>query len=141
MMLHSINIFLFICLIVIFTGCTGKNCNVLPDISFSITFSQADASSAFSPGGNATIKGGVGGLIVHNISTSANRYEFIAYDRCSPVNPHERNQIEVINNYIAKDPISGAEWLLLDGSPTKVAECPLKAYRVSGMGNTYTVRN
>lgn len=141
-MFQSINIFYFFCLVLFFAGCTGKNCNVLPDINFSITFSQADAGGAFSPGGSAYVnKGGVSGLIVHNIATSAGRYEFIAYDRCSPVNPQERNQIVFVNNYIAEDPVSGAQWLLIDGSPTKLAECPLKAYRVSGMGNTYTVRN
>jgi len=120
-------------------NCKSNNCNVLPDINIQQTFSQANAPEAFNSNGKAYIDGGVAGLIIYNMSSSG-QYDFIAYDRCSPVNPQERNPV-TINGFIAEDQVSGAQWLLKDGSPLKNAECPLRAYRVSKMGNSYTVVN
>lgn len=122
-------------------SCKVNNCNVIPDVNIQVTFSQADAQEAFTPGGSAYVKGGVSGLIVYNMSTVAGNYEFIAYDRCSPVKPQERNPVNIINNFVAEDPESGAQWFLTDGSPTKISECPLRAYRVLSHGNYYTVVN
>lgn len=128
-------------LILLLVGCGSNNCNVVPDVPFDVTFSRADALDAFTPNGSAYIRGGSAGLIVHNMSDHGGAYNFIAYDRCSPINPQERNPVIIVNSFIAEDPVSGAQWLLVDGSPTKIAECPLRAYRVGSFGNTYTIRN
>lgn len=125
--------------LILLASCKNNNCNVLPDVNIQNTFSQANAGSAFNPQGWSYLGGGVAGLIVYNMSASGQE-NFIAFDRCSPVNPQERNQVEV-NGYVVEDPESGAQWLLKDGSPLKIAECPLKAYRVTKMGNSYTVVN
>lgn len=129
----------FIIPLIFISSCKSNNCNVLPEVNIQQTFSQANAGNAFSPQGWAYIDGGVAGLIVYNMSTG-NNYDFIAFDRSSPVNPQERNAVEV-NGFIVEDPASGAQWFLKDGSPLKVSECPLKAYRVTKMGNSYTVVN
>jgi len=85
------------------------------------------------------IPGGVAGIAIY----SAGSGKYIAYDRCSTVNPEQRNAVIVDpeNTNLLKDPVSGAKWFALDGSPVAIAECPLKPYYVTGMGIAYSVRN
>lgn len=123
-----------------FYGCSGGSCNVVPNRSFATTISQAEHIGVFSAGGYAYAKGGYAGLIVHNIGTqSAPR--LVAYDRCSTVDPGAGNQVEVQGQLIV-DPVSGAKWMLMDGSPAAIAECPLKPYNVTQTANTlFRVQN
>lgn len=126
-------------LMFLFWSCGDGGCNVIPNVTVHTTFSQANAPDAFRPNGTASLDGGVAGLLVFNLSTTG--YDFVAYDRCSPINPEKRNRIEILNSFVAHDPASGAKWFLKDGSPMEVAECPLKPYRVGSFGNSYTIQN
>ncbi|MFC3198419.1 hypothetical protein ACFOET_12415 [Parapedobacter deserti] len=95
-------------------------------------------SQLYTPGGYAiTGRGGVAGLIVVNTGSG-----YIAYDRCSTVNPEKRCAVEVEEGgIVAKDPCSGARYLLVNGSPAEIAECPLKPYHARRDGETIIVSN
>lgn len=117
-------------------GSCGKGgCNIVPNVSFQKTVSQGSHPDLFRPGGWVYSEGGVCGLIVYN-----NAGNVIAYDRCSTVNIGQRNQVKV-NGFEVIDDVSGAKWLLLDGSPSHIAECHLKPYHVSKNGNFYSISN
>lgn len=119
-----------------FWGCGGSGCNVVPNVTVRESFSQASHPTAFAAFGSAYISGGVCGLVVFNKGDG-----FVAYDRCSPVNPEKRNVIEVLGANIAQDPVSGAKWDLSNGFPMAIAECPLKPYHISIFGNSYSISN
>lgn len=116
-------------------SCGKGGCNVVPNVSFSKTISQASHPKIYAPGGWAYADGGACGLILYN-----NNGTLIAYDRCSTVDVGARNQV-VVDGFIVEDKVSGAKWLLLDGSPSHIAECSLKPYRTSQNGAFYTVYN
>lgn len=123
-----------------FHSCGGSSCNVVPNVIVNSSFSKATHNDAFGVGGYAYVEGGVAGLIVYNMGT-LNQPKFIAYDRCSTVNPEKRNKV-VVKGALIVDEVSGAKWLLQDGSPADVAECPLKPYYVSGSGELrYYIQN
>lgn len=124
------------CLLAIaFNSCSGGSCNVVPSRSFGTRISQAEHIGVYSPGGYAYAEGGYAGLIVYNMGTqSAPR--LVAYDRCSTVNPEQGNKVRVEGQLII-DPVSGAKWLLMDGSPAEIAECPLKPYAVTQQGSSF----
>jgi len=123
----------------VFSACSGDGCNVVPDRSFTTNINQAEHIGVFSANGWAYAKGGYAGLIVHNTGTQA-APRLIAYDRCSTVNPEKGNRVEVDGSLIL-DPASGAKWLLTDGSPAALAECPLRPYSVGRRGSTFYVQN
>lgn len=77
--------------------------------------------------------GGVAGLIIYKNAENA----YVAYDRCSSVNPHLRCAIIPDDpNFTATDPCSGAKFLLLDGSPAKApAKRSLKVYNLNIINN------
>lgn len=120
-------------------GCGKDSCNVVPDRVINVGFSRATNNNAFAHGGFDYLDGGVGGLIVYNMGTQDNP-KFIAYDRLSTVNPGEGNRVSV-EGFVIKDPVSGAKWLLQDGSPADIAECPLKPYRVTQSGLVFYVQH
>lgn len=122
-------------------SCGDGSCNVVPNVSVYSQLSQGSNSGAFVVGGSSTLSGGVSGIIVYCSSMTGINYNFIAYDRCSTVNPEERNQVIIKDAYTLQDPVSGAEWLLVDGSPAKIATCPLKPYIVTRIGSIYYVQN
>lgn len=74
------------------------------------------------------VGGGVAGLIIYRRADNA----YVAYDRCSSVNPQQRCAIVPDDpNLTATDPCSGAKFFLFDGSPFKApAKRSLKEYRV-----------
>ncbi|TDQ75912.1 hypothetical protein [Sphingobacterium yanglingense] len=117
-------------------SCGSSGCNVIPNTTVHSSFSQGSHPKLFAAMGADYVDGGVCGLIVYNTGDG-----FVAFDRCSPVNPEKRNRVELYGSSIAHDPVSGAKWLLKDGSPLAIAECPLKPYRVGKFGTTYTVSN
>lgn len=124
---------------VAFQGCSGGGCNVVPNRSFGTRISQAEHIGVFSTGGYAYADGGYAGLIVYNMGTQA-APRLIAYDRCSTVNPEQGNKVRVEGQLIL-DPVSGAKWMLMDGSPAAIAECPLKPYNVAKQGEYFFVQN
>lgn len=73
--------------------------------------------------------GGVAGLIIYKNAENA----FVAYDRCSSVNPQQMCAVIPDDpNLTATDPCSGAKFLLFDGSPAKApAKRSLKKYNVN----------
>jgi len=82
---------------------------------------------------------GVAGLIIFRRPDNV----YVAYDRCSSVNPQQRCAIVPDDpNLTATDPCSGAKFSLFDGSPVKApAKRPLKEYQVIITNFTLTVRN
>lgn len=74
------------------------------------------------------VGGGVAGLIIYRRADNA----YVAFDRCSSVNPQARCAVVPDDpNLTATDPCSGAKFLLFDGSPAKApAKRSLKEYRV-----------
>lgn len=126
--------------VIVFISCLGScgdgGCNIVPNVTFKTTVTQGSHPDVFRPGGWAYASGGACGLIVYN----AGGGNVIAYDRCSTVDIGQRNQVEV-NGFEVVDKASGAKWLLLDGSPSHIAECHLKPYRVSKNGEFYSISN
>jgi len=69
---------------------------------------------------------------------------YVAFDRCSSVNPKEACAVEPdVNGIIATDPCTGAKFLLMDGTPQKApAVRNLKSYSTSLRGGqTINVSN
>src|SRR5690606_24488376 len=107
----------------LFLRCSGGSCNVVPNVTVRAQFSQATL-----PKGRGYLNGGVAGIIV----AKDFKGNFVAYDRCSPVNPEQKNAVVFSSDGLsAIDPVSGAEWYLDQGFPSKLAECPLKPYYVN----------
>jgi hypothetical protein len=133
-------VFVLLSIAILLFSCAKEGCNVIPSVSVHHGFSQGSNPKLFVSGGSDIIDGiGVSGTIVHNLGND----RFIAYDRCSTVNPEKRNRVELDsdNSFVIRDPASGAKWLLLDGSPMEIAACPLKPYAVRKAGNLYYIQN
>ena len=120
------------------SACKKGGCNVVQDIPVLEQVSMVQYSQLHTPGGYAvTERGGIAGLLVVNT-----RQGFIAYDRCSTVSPEKRCAVEVEEGgIVAKDPCSGARYLLVNGSPAAIAECPLKPYRAQRNGEVLIISN
>ncbi len=120
------------------TSCKKGGCNVIQHIPVLEQVSMVQYPLLHTPGGYAVIdRGGVAGLIVVNTGQG-----FVAYDRCSTVAPEKRCAVEVEEGgIVAKDPCSGARYLLVNGSPAELAECPLKPYYARRNGETVIVSN
>ena len=138
-MVKKIGYILTPALMLLFVACGSGSCNVVPNRSFTTNINQAEHIGVFSTNGWAYARGGYAGLVVYNTGSQSNP-ELIAYDRCSTVNPESGNQVQV-QGLTLVDPASGAKWLLLDGSPIDVAECPLKPYAVGQSGSVFYVQN
>ena len=120
----------------IMSSCGKSGCNVIPNMSFTTTLDRVNHSEIYAVTGWSYAEGGICGLIVYNTGAQG----LIAYDRCSTVNSSQKNRVIVEGNMVV-DPESGAKWLLMDGSPAAIAECPLKPYQVRKNGDYYTVSN
>lgn len=131
----------FIALILTLGGC-GKATNRVPDVPVNYVSILTDPAliNLSSSGRAAIINGyGVSGLILYR--TISNRY--VAYDRCSTVNPENKCAVTWDQGaFTATDPCSGAKFLLEDGSPAKApATIALKEYSVTISGNMIRVTN
>lgn len=112
-------------------SCSKDNIDRIPDVyvSYKITLQEFNIKST---NGlllvNNQANAGVAGLIIYKRADGA----FVAYDRCSSVNPQKRCAVVPDDpNLTATDPCSGAKFSLFDGSPVKApAERSLKQYRV-----------
>lgn len=116
------------------TSCAKEN-NLIPNIpvNFSAPLTDPRLSRLSAAGGAVTISGGVAGIIIYR--SVGNSY--VAYDRCSTVNPEQKNAIIIDDPTVtATDPVSGAKYFLEDGSPGKApAKTSLKKYTVTITGN------
>lgn len=135
-MLNGVRCIILLLTMAFLSSCFKGGCNVIPDVAFRTNINRASHQNAFSPGNYAYATGGVRGVIVYNTGNG-----MIAFDRCSTVNPGQKNQVKVINGVEVVDEASGAKWLLKNGSPTHIAECALRIYRVSGSGDLTYVSN
>lgn len=83
-------------------------------------------------------RGGIAGLIIMQVSEG----RYVAFDRCSTVNPGKRCAVELEDEGpVAVDPCSGAKFILTNGSPSAIAECPLRPYYVRRSGEILIVSN
>lgn len=120
----------------------AKEENLIPDVpvNFSSPLTDPRLSRLSTAGGAVSIAGyGVAGIIIYRRADNA----YVAYDRCSTVNPTKKNAVEIDDpSLTATDPASGAKYLLYDGSPVKApATTSLKQYSVTVAGNTLQVTN
>ncbi len=122
----------------LFVSC-GKEQNFVPD--YPVNYSVTVVEFGIKASNNVLLVSnqGVAGLMIVRTPTGS----FVAFDRCSTVNPEKACAVTPDDNGItATDPCSGGKFLLLDGSPQKApAKLSLKSYSVSIAGNTIYVRN
>lgn len=112
-------------------SCSKDNLDRIPDVyvSYKITLQEFNIRSQ---NGlllvNNQANTGVAGLIIYRRADGA----YVAYDRCSSVDPQKRCAIVPDDpNLTATDPCSGAKFSLFDGSPVKApAQRALKEYKV-----------
>ncbi|MCL4641809.1 MULTISPECIES: Rieske (2Fe-2S) protein [Olivibacter] len=129
-----------ICPLLIFIVCgCGKDYYGIPEVVVNQTFSTTQYHELEVAGGYAVSEtGGVAGIIVYNTGSG-----YVAYDRCSTVNPEKKCAVNVDDTgIILVDPCSGAKYDIRSGMPSKApAERPLKPYQVRRDGNLIRVIN
>jgi nitrite reductase/ring-hydroxylating ferredoxin subunit len=133
---------LVIIFLVLLSLSCAKEDTLIPDlpVNFSAPLTDPRLSRLSSSGGAITLTGyGVAGIIIYRRPDNA----YVAYDRCSTVNPDQRNAVAIDDpSLTATDPVSGAKYSLFDGSPVKApAKTSLKQYGVTIAGNTLQVTN
>ncbi len=126
-------------LVLLSIGCMKDNTgipNVFIDIP-PISLQDPKYANLLAPSNFAFLEGGIAGIVVYNTGKG-----YVAYDRCSTVNPEEQNAVEIDDNgFTLIDRVSGAKFDLATGFPSKApAEKALKAYRVIVTGNGYLLR-
>lgn len=109
----------------------GDKGELVPDlpVNFHASLNDPRLNALNGAGGAVSLNGyGVAGLIIYRRADNA----YVAYDRCSTVNPEQKCAIEIDNpNLTATDPCSGAKYSLYDGAPVKApAKKSLKQYQV-----------
>jgi len=127
--------------LVVLSGC-GKEENFIPNVavSFSAPLTDPRLIRLSSPGGAVALTGyGIAGIVIYR--TTAGNY--VAYDRCSTVNPEKQCAVELDEpSFTVTDKCSGAKYLLEDGSPAKApATTSLKRYNTYISGNSIQVTN
>lgn len=122
---------IIIIVVALFTllSCGKDNGSRIPDVyvRYNITKQEfdikKDANNILLVNGH-----GVAGLIICKISEN----NYIAFDRCSTVDPEKKCAIVPQSAFTAKDPCSEAIFSLIDGSPQKApATRSLKQYNVN----------
>lgn len=123
------------------SGCKKGGCNVVDYRPFQATVSLVEFNELrllMQPVALDVKRGGVAGLIVMQVSDG----QYVAFDRCSTVNPEKRCAVELKDDGpVAVDPCSGATYILTNGSPSAIAECPLRSYYVRRDGDILIVSN
>jgi hypothetical protein len=111
-------------------ACKKGGCNVIDYRPFNTTISLVEFNQLrllMQPVALGAEQGGIAGLIIMQVSDG----EYVAFDRCSTVNPQKQCAVELDGEgLVAVDPCSGAKYILTNGSPSAVAECPLRPYYV-----------
>ncbi|RZK83128.1 MAG: hypothetical protein EOO92_00360 [Pedobacter sp.] len=128
-------------LAILLVGC-GKEENFVPNVpvNFSAPLSDPRLIRLSSPGGAVVFTGyGVAGIVIYRTTGGA----YVAYDRCSTVNPEKGCAVELDDpSFTVTDPCSGAKYLLEDGSPAKApAKTSLRRYNTVISGNSLQVTN
>src|SRR5690606_33208660 len=122
-------------------ACKKGGCNVIDYRAFNMTISLVEFSELrllMQPVALGVERGGVAGLIVMQVNDG----EYVAFDRCSTVDPEKQCAVELDGNRpVAVDPCSGATYILTNGSPSAIAECPLKPYYVKRNDGVLIVSN
>ncbi|WP_029286837.1 hypothetical protein [Pedobacter sp. R20-19] len=126
------HIYSLLIVLVLFCSC-GKEENYVPEVvvNYNVTLTQFSLQAK----NNVLLVSnqGVAGLIIVKTPLGS----FVAFDRCSTVNPEKKCAIVPDDSGLtATDPCSGAKFSLLDGTPQKApAEKTLKIYNISLQGN------
>ena len=134
--------YIFIGAAIFLLSCNKDSLDRIPDayVNYSITLQEFNIKSQ---NGLLLVNNqentGVAGLIIYRRPDNA----YVAYDRCSSVNPQQRCAVVPDDpNLTATDPCSGAKFSLFDGSPFKApAKRPLKEYQVIITNFALTVGN
>ncbi len=109
-------------------ACKKGGCNVIGYRQFNAIISLVEFNELrllMQPVVLGAERGGVAGLIVMQVNDG----HYVAFDRCSTVNPEKRCAVELEGEGpVAVDPCSGAKFILTNGSPSAIAECPLRPY-------------
>ena len=125
----GLSLVMFFCI-----SCAKEN-NLIPNVpvNFSSPLTDPRLSRLSTAGGAVTVNGGIAGIVIYRRADNA----YMAYDRCSTVNPEKKNAIVIDDpNLTATDPVSGAKYSLFDGAPVKApAKTSLKQYHVTITGN------
>lgn len=126
---------------ILLAGC-GKENLVIPNVpvNYSSLLTDPGLSRLSSPGGAVVLNNhGVAGIVIYRTLNGG----YVAYDRCSTVNPEKQCAVELDNpSFTVTDKCSGAKYLLEDGSPAKApAVLSLKKYNTIVAGNTIQVIN
>ena len=138
-MLQGYKLIFFVLLVLPFS-CMKDNTgipNVLIDIP-PISLQNPEYSKLLSPGASAFLEGGIAGIVVYNTGNG-----YVAYDRCSTVNPEKRCAVEIDESgFNLIDPCSGGKFDLATGFPSKApAKHALKRYNVTMSGGILYIRN
>ena len=114
----------------LFAAC-GKDGSYVPDTYVNYRISVTEFNTKKSDGVLLISNVGVAGIMIVQSGSG-----YVAFDRCSSVNPENLCKVAPDDTGItATDPCTGAKWLLLDGSPQKApAVKNLKQYAVSVQG-------
>ncbi|MEO5910192.1 MAG: hypothetical protein ABIP95_04850 [Pelobium sp.] len=120
----------------------GKNYDQIPDLPFSFQASINNQLPRLNAAGGVEVVSnnaiGVAGLILYKTNSG----RIVAYDRCSSVNPSQKNKVEYVGGNLVEDKVSGAYFDLNDGSPAGApAERPLRNYSVTINGDIIMVIN
>jgi nitrite reductase/ring-hydroxylating ferredoxin subunit len=118
--------------IVLLLSCAKDDGTFIPDVyvNYTIPINDPSMSALNSAGGAVVISGhGVAGIIIYRRADNV----FVAYDRCSSVNPQNKCAVTLDNpSLTVTDPCSGAKFSLFDGTPVKApATKSLKSYQVT----------
>lgn len=123
-------------------SCSKDPQHRIPEVYVDFRISEVDFNKNARQGllvVNPQPNAGVAGLIIYRLPDNS----YIAYDRCSSVNPSERCAvIPDSSNQLLEDPCSGAKFSIFDGSAVKApATRPLKQYQVVLSSFNIMVRN
>ena len=131
---------LLLCLVLL--SCSKDKEGRIPEVyvNFRAPLNDPRLASLNSGGGVVVINGhGVAGLIIYRKPDNS----YVAYDRCSSVNPEQNCAVSPDDTGLtATDPCSGAKFSLYDGAPVKApAKRSLKEYRVAKTSFEISVTN
>lgn len=132
-------IYLFLCVVMVSCGKDPSGIQDVP-VNFHALLADQSMNALNRVNGYVEVSGyGVAGLIIYNSAFSG----YVAYDRCSTVNPAERCIVKVdATGITATDPCSRAVFSLEDGTPQNSnAKMPLKRYAVSVSRGYLSVTN
>lgn len=135
------HVFLLCATCLLLSACRKGGCNVVDYVPFQKTISLVEFNQLrllMQPVALGPEYGGVAGLIVMQVAEG----EYVAFDRRSTVNPEKGCTVELDGEGpVAIDPCSSAKFILTNGSPSAIAECPLRPYYVRRNGDVLIVSN